>query len=53
MAARARTVVTVACLVQFVDAVGVTLLIVALPAMQRDRRRPFSRPDWVRPPSGG
>ncbi|UQU61623.1 hypothetical protein COUCH_21505 [Couchioplanes caeruleus] len=33
MAARARTV---ACVVQFVDVVGVTLVIVALPAIQRD-----------------
>lgn len=36
MPARARTVITVACVVQFVDVVGVTLLIVALPAIQRD-----------------
>jgi MFS family permease len=36
MAARARAVVAVACFVQFVDVVGVTLLIVALPAIQRD-----------------
>ncbi|MGA5298558.1 MFS transporter [Nucisporomicrobium flavum] len=36
MAARARAVVAVACFVQFVDVVGVTLLIVALAAIQRD-----------------
>ena len=36
MTARARTVVAVACVVQFIDVVGVTLLIVALPAIQRD-----------------
>jgi len=47
MAERARPVVAIACVVQFADVVGVTLLIVALPVIQRDLGLSAAELSWA------